>query len=325
MCPSCGDKKSFRRYIDTVTGQIVAEECGKCDHLNSCGYHYTPREYFKEHPEKKEDWRKAHTLPSDWARQQGSTEMGGMSTATTAAQTATCTPKETPVEKAETLWTIPYHFVEDYHSKESHFMRWIEEVAQRYGIAEERLTQVYEDYHLGADADGRVVFWQIDSEGRLRSGKWMQYTSDGHRSGHPNWMHSYLLRASQLPEDWELRQCLFGEHLIVKYPDKEICIVESEKTAIMCAMCYPDRLWLATGGCSGFSPEKLAVLRGRKVLVWPDSGAFYKWYGIFLQCKHIQADITDKLDRYPGNTDLADILLELAEIPPMMQLFRDKQ
>lgn len=32
------------------TGEYVADDCGKCDHTASCGYHYPPRQYFHDHP-----------------------------------------------------------------------------------------------------------------------------------------------------------------------------------------------------------------------------------------------------------------------------------
>jgi hypothetical protein len=34
---------------------------------------------------------------------------------------------------------------------------------------------------------------------------------------------------------------------------------------------------LATGGCSGFNIEKTEPLKGRKIVVCPDAGAFQKW------------------------------------------------
>lgn len=51
VCPQCGRKKCFTRYVDLETGEYVAEDCGKCDHTASCGYHYPPRQYFHDHPE----------------------------------------------------------------------------------------------------------------------------------------------------------------------------------------------------------------------------------------------------------------------------------
>lgn len=52
-CPQCGGRKSFRRYIDEETGKELDEKCGICDHVNRCGYHYPPRELFRDHPELK--------------------------------------------------------------------------------------------------------------------------------------------------------------------------------------------------------------------------------------------------------------------------------
>lgn len=51
VCPQCGRKKCFTRYVDLETGKYVADECGKCNHTASCGYHYPPRQYFHDHPE----------------------------------------------------------------------------------------------------------------------------------------------------------------------------------------------------------------------------------------------------------------------------------
>ena len=44
-CPRCG-RKSFTPYIDTQTNEILDESVGICDHKNSCGYHFSPKEYF---------------------------------------------------------------------------------------------------------------------------------------------------------------------------------------------------------------------------------------------------------------------------------------
>ena len=32
-------------------------------------------------------------------------------------------------------------------------------------------------YHLGDTTDGKVIYWQVDREGRIRTGKAMQYNS----------------------------------------------------------------------------------------------------------------------------------------------------
>ena len=56
-----------------------------------------------------------------------------------------------------------------------------------------------------------------------------------------------------------------------------IAIVESEKTAIIAQAKMPDYLWMTTGSCNEFKPSKLNVLRGRRVVAFPDLGAYDYW------------------------------------------------
>lgn len=50
-CPNCGKRRCFVRYIDEQGTVYFPASVGKCDHEQSCGYHYTPREYFRDNPE----------------------------------------------------------------------------------------------------------------------------------------------------------------------------------------------------------------------------------------------------------------------------------
>jgi hypothetical protein len=48
-CPGCNSsKKTFVRYIDTTTGEPVADHVGKCNRESNCNYHYTPKQYFHD-------------------------------------------------------------------------------------------------------------------------------------------------------------------------------------------------------------------------------------------------------------------------------------
>ena len=50
-CPRCGRKHTFTRYIDTENNNnYISDNVGKCNRLDKCGYHYTPREYFADNP-----------------------------------------------------------------------------------------------------------------------------------------------------------------------------------------------------------------------------------------------------------------------------------
>ena len=66
--------------------------------------------------------------------------------------------------------------------------------------------------------------------------------------------------AGQLPENWELTQCLFGEHLLSAIDEKQktVALVESEKTAIIASCIMPKYIWLATGGKSQFNHIDIA-------------------------------------------------------------------
>ena len=48
-CPNCGKSRCFVKYIDEQGVISFPDNVGKCDHENSCGYHYTPKEYWKSH------------------------------------------------------------------------------------------------------------------------------------------------------------------------------------------------------------------------------------------------------------------------------------
>ncbi len=53
-CPSCQKSRCFTRYIDREQSIKFLNYVGRCDHEQSCAYHFTPREYFNENPEVKE-------------------------------------------------------------------------------------------------------------------------------------------------------------------------------------------------------------------------------------------------------------------------------
>ena len=156
----------------------------------------------------------------------------------------------------------------------------------------EQLRHAAQQYQLGVSRDGGVVFWQIDELQRIRTGKIMYYQTDCHRikSRNPTWVHTLLKR--KLPADYTLHRCLFGQHLLSgKAPGAIVCVVESEKTAVICSERIPDCLWLACGGLQMFSPEMLAPLVDYKVVIFPDTdptGDTYRhWADIALQASKL--------------------------------------
>jgi len=40
-----------------------------------------------------------------------------------------------------------------------------------------------------------------------------------------NWIHSIMKRKGGLPQNWELTQCIFGEHLLPNCPGRTVALV----------------------------------------------------------------------------------------------------
>mgnify|MGYP003679225368 FL=1 len=131
-------------------------------------------------------------------------------------------------------------------------------------IAEEMVSR----YYLGT-YDSKVIYWQIDEAFDIRTGKIIEYNLDtGKRKGRPLWVHNIIKQ--------DYKTCLFGLHLINEN-DKPIAIVESEKTAIIMSYINPSYNWLATGGISNLSKDKLDILRGCDITLYPDNDAYDQW------------------------------------------------
>ena len=195
----------------------------------------------------------------------------------------------------------------------------------------ERLPNILWQYCVGRWGD-RVCFWQIDEQGQPRGGKLMRYGLNGKRdkdkvTGKPGWMHNQDgIRERCDMEHHEYRATLFGMHLLKKYPEATINIVESEKTALICTTAYGNmeqNLWMACGGLEFLKLDSLHTLidEGRTVWIWPDKDGVEKWRD---KVSHMLSDkvrITTKfLDDFwieddGAKTDVADIILRLMTHP----------
>ena len=214
-CPACERPRCFTLYIDD-NGNILHPTVGRCDHESSCGYHRTPRQYFHDHP-----GHRHFVIPSE--RSESRNLHHGRH-----ARPDRASPGIIP----QNLIPPP--------SATNHLITYLKAM-----IPSSAIDRIIADYRLASTPDQAIIFLQIDQDNQCRTGKIMQYNpATGHRIKDPNkpgrinWLHSILKRRKQLPPDWQLTQCLFGEHLLPQHPDKTIALVESEKTAIICAAAY---------------------------------------------------------------------------------------
>ena len=156
-----------------------------------------------------------------------------------------------------------------------------------------RLPKMIRNYAVGVSRDGLTVFWQIDEQARVHTGKMMRYKPDGHRDKDSDynfdWVHSKLFRQGIYnQEEYDYETCLFGQHLLPFCPDAQIHLVESEKTALIMATYYGNmsrNLWLATGGLQFFDRKHIQVLidQGRDIVVYPDKDGSWIWSDRTLQ------------------------------------------
>jgi Domain of unknown function (DUF6371) len=186
--------------------------------------------------------------------------------------------------------------------------------AFKSSLVEEAITK----YKIGTSKhwNGATVFWQIDPLGNVRTGKIMLYDKlRGKRVKEPhsyiNWVHAVLKLT-----DFNYKQVLFGSHLI-KSSTNTVAIVESEKTAIIASICFPQYLWLATSGKSGLNKSKFNDLKNRKIILFPDSEVFETWHLFTQNCKNeFNIKVSNLLINIPENdpiykgADIADFLLK---------------
>lgn len=198
-CPRCHDQQSFTYYVDDY-GNIIDKSVGRCNHESSCGYHYTPKEWFRNNPDINQLQR-----PLQRVRHQLKPQ-----------------PRQ------------PDFIDPDYVLRSASYDSGL--VYYLCGlIPNDTIKRVWDDYGVGATKDKSVIYWQIDVKGKVRTGKVMKYDPEtGHRikgNGGVNWIHSILKKKGALPDSFNMVQCLFGERLLMLHFDKGVALVESEKTA----------------------------------------------------------------------------------------------
>lgn len=287
-CPKCGRPHCFTRYIDTETNQYLADDVGMCDHKNRCGYHKPPREYFKERgSEYYSEYRQSYPLN-----------------------------RSTESSKERETDFIPMRIIKDLEKldkKKNTLKEFLSTL-----VSPSDLQQVFSAYHVGTTKNGETVFPQIDMQGRCRTAKIMAYDENGHRikdqMDRIDWLHARIMKKKRLkPSDWNLKQCLFGEHLLHLRPNAMVCLVESEKTAIICALVRPQYLWLACGGKQNLKPEMCQALEGRNVLLFPDADAVADWEERKKRlsfCRKIKMYSWYKHEAEGSKRDIADFILE---------------
>lgn len=267
FCPKCGQKR-FVRFVLTADPSIEAPpEFGRCDRQDECQYFL--------YPSKKESnkYKGVEALPPP--------------------------PPQPPS-------FIPCSFA-------ARFEKGIENqnlYNAFVGIfTKTQINKAFKKYKVGTYSEA-TIFWQIDENEKIRTGKIMNYLKSGRRDKTKFGFFVHKMKKDRETEvfpDFNLKQCLFGLHLVKK--NAIIGIVESEKTAIFMSIVNPDITWLATGGSENLQSYKFEPLFNMncKVYFYPDKGMENKWAQKINNFGVVKFDLYDLNDK--AGVDIFDKFL----------------
>jgi hypothetical protein len=346
ICPNC-TKKTFVLYIDTTTGEYLPTDFGRCDREQKCGHRKTPpkgkKAYLIDFLALTSISDKAFKLvdlngiislvPKSQILEQ--TENKCFITEwylkTSTINYLNCETKYFNTDEVAFVNEVknvitPESIKPSYHSLELLDKMYVEN-SQIDNLTEFLKTQFSKDEVFKATQkyfitgtnhrwERATIFWQIDQNENIRGAKIMLYDSaTGKRIkkpyNHISWLHKHIKEPN-----FELKQCLFGLHLINFNPDdlqKEIAICESEKSAIMMSIFLPQYIWLATGSKGNFKFEMLEPIKKRNIIAFPDKGEYNSWlnkatelsaYGF----KIVVSDLIENTE-FENGFDLADYYL----------------
>jgi hypothetical protein len=308
-CPGCGEPHKLVPFFDTLTGEVLPPEFGRCDRENKCGY---------------------FVHPYTSLRSIGSTKGTRASRRRHSSNSTIKAPVKSPVTPCTLPASIYQASLGHYqHNNLAHLLQ----THFGVGVAAELCVR----FRLGTSFlwPGACVFWLLDTDQQVRGGQVVLYDEMGHTVKQPyrhtSWAHTALLRHYKRRKEpvpaWlavyaaapgQQSPCLFGlPQLTHDSSEKPIALVESAKTAIIATPYIPQYIWLATMGASHLTAERLAPLRHRRIVLFPDADAYDRWFdraeklrreGFDIMVDDTLEQLATPAEREDG-LDLADVLL----------------
>jgi len=163
-------------------------------------------------------------------------------------------------------------------------------------------------YHVGTNNNGGTLFWHISINDNVLNAKNIFFDQNtGRRIKNRPIYNLYS-------HDKGYSTCLFAENLL-KNNHKTVALVESEKTAIISNIVYPDFTWLATGGANGLTYEKARVLKSSNVIYIPDCDEAgrnsIEKVSTILKKLNIRFKIMDNFFKdYNNGEDIVDLIID---------------
>lgn len=213
-----------------------------------------------------------------------------------------------------------------------------------------RLPQILRNYLVGHSViftkrDGVekrhdfTLFPQIDDEGKVHNGHLMKYRCDGHRVKDKDdyaqtWIHARMQYVDEARTGIRpfnkytdgATYCLFGLHLlgIPGTEDATINVVESEKTALICATAWggmKNHIWMACCGLGNLTNTndmlRPLIRQGRHIVLYPDRDGIKAWRDAADRIGYERLTVnTDFVEKYwieadGPKADIGDVVLRM--------------
>ncbi|MCG1037299.1 DUF6965 family protein [Polaribacter sargassicola] len=295
QCPAC-HKKRFVKYIDVQTKEYLPEIYGKCDREMNCGYHLNPY---------KNGYAKDNTIKNEFNYQINRPKV---------KPKRVCIPKDV------------FYKTRKAYEENTFIQNLLNNIA--FPFESEDIEKIIAQYHLGTVTKGYckggTTFPFIDINNNIRAIQVKTFNKSNHTKN-TNFLHSIITKhhtqnQRKIPnwlKDYNNNEtkvsCLFGEHLLSKYPYNPIALVEAPKTAIYGTLYFgfpnnpKNLLWLAVYNLSSLNINKCKALKGRNVYLFPDLSKEGKAFNLWSsKAQKIQQQIEDSFFK------VSDLLEELA-------------
>jgi Domain of unknown function (DUF6371)/Zinc beta-ribbon finger, putative len=315
-CPMC-NKKTFVRYIDTFSSNYLPEIYGRCDREIKCGHFLNP---YKDGYSKIIESKNNRHITQRSGQIKINPKPGNNEPAFIPFEILEATRKGYDQNSfiQNLLFNIPFPFP----------VKAIENVISLY-----HLGTICKGYRAGA-----ITFPFIDINGNIRAIQTKRFDKLNHTLN-TDFIHSILekhyARNNKPLPIWLIEylqvekkvSCFFGEHLLKKYSENPIALVEAPKTAIIATMYFglpnnsKNLLWLAVYNLSSLTIERCEVLTGRKVFLFPDLNGFSIWKnkvnGLENNISNSTFTVSDLLQNHASvedkdkGLDIADFLINM--------------
>jgi hypothetical protein len=296
-CPSCNSRNCFVRYVDE-NGEYLSDDCGRCNRESKCGYEYKPKQFFADNPSLKSAKTKERGTPNyAFAVKNGS-----------------------QVEYKRAVATKPDYIAPEHltatlvHYDQNAFVQFL---LNLFPDCLDEIQAVLEMYLVGTFED-YTCFPSIDRLTRVCRAKLIKFNRATGKRLKGKYDTSSLPAKLKLKKDFNYKQIFFGEHLLPKYPDKPIAVVESEKTAIIAHLCFPEFVWLGSNSKPWLNATRLKRVGQRQIILYPDADGFDLWQTVATDARRqgLDVKVSNLIENHAtaeqkaNGYDLADYLIE---------------